>query len=163
MKGEKVVLKVESVSKSYDGGRTKAVDDVSFTVEPGEIFGFLGPNGAGKTTTIKMIVGLLKPDQGKIQINGIDNQQQTIEAKRQFSYVPDNPEVFEKLKGMEYLNFIADVYDVPKKDRLDRIERYLQTFELEKAAQSPIASYSHGMRQKIILTGALLIDPPYSF
>jgi ABC-2 type transport system ATP-binding protein len=153
------MLKVEGVSKSYGSGKIKAVDNISFEVKPGEIFGFLGPNGAGKTTTIKMIVGLLKPDAGTIYINGINNQVDSINSKRQFSYVPDNHEVFEKLKGIEYLNFMGDVYGVDKEKRKSEIERYLNLFDMEKAVNDPISSYSHGMKQKIVLIGALLHDP----
>ncbi|NTW71128.1 MAG: ABC transporter ATP-binding protein [Eubacteriaceae bacterium] len=153
------MLKLENVSKSYDNGKTNAVDGISLEVNAGEIFGFLGPNGAGKTTTIKMIVGLLKADSGSIRINGINNSVDPIKAKMQMSYVPDNPEVFEKLKGIEYLNFMADVYSVSKEDRTQAMERYLDLFDMKKAVNDPISSYSHGMRQKIVLTGALLHDP----
>ncbi|SHE85143.1 ABC transporter ATP-binding protein [Alkalibacter saccharofermentans] len=153
------MLKIEGVSKSYGSGKIKAVDDISFDVKPGEIFGFLGPNGAGKTTTIKMIVGLLKPDSGTIHINGINNQVDSINSKRQFSYVPDSHEVFEKLKGIEYLNFMGDVYGVDKEKRKSEIQRYLKLFDMEKAVNDPISSYSHGMKQKIVLIGALLHDP----
>ncbi|MBF7097650.1 ABC transporter ATP-binding protein [Alkalibacter mobilis] len=154
------MLKVERLSKSYGSGKIKAVDNIDFHVKPGEIFGFLGPNGAGKTTTIKMIVGLLKPDSGTILINGVDNQNEVIKAKRQFSYVPDDHELFEKLKGIEYLNFLADVYGVDQDTRSGDMIRYLKMFEMEKAVNDPIASYSHGMKQKIVLIGALLNDPP---
>ena len=111
------MLKLEHVSKTYGNKNEKAVDDVSFEVYPGEIFGFVGPNGAGKTTTIKMIVSLLAPNSGKITINGIDNQKDILAAKKQFSYVPDSPELFEKIKGIEYLKFMADVYQVPATEK----------------------------------------------
>ncbi|QSX08183.1 ABC transporter ATP-binding protein [Alkalibacter rhizosphaerae] len=153
------MLKIEKLTKSYGSGKVKAVDHIDFHVKPGEIFGFLGPNGAGKTTTIKMIVGLLKPDEGTIRINDVDNQEDPLEAKRQFSYVPDDHEIFEKLKGMEYLHFMADVYGVGTEERKAAMERYLKLFEMEKAANDPISSYSHGMKQKIVLIGALLHDP----
>lgn len=153
------MLKIQNLSKTYSNGSIKAVDNINFEVKPGEIFGFLGPNGAGKTTTIKMIVGLLKPDKGKILIKDIDNQENTLEAKRRISYVPDNAEVFEKLKGIEYLNFMADVYGVSAEDRKKRIKYYLELFELESAVNDLISSYSHGMRQKIVLIGSLLHDP----
>lgn len=153
------MLQIEKLTKSYGSGKVKAVDHIDVHVKPGEIFGFLGPNGAGKTTTIKLIVGLLKPDEGTIRINGIDNQEDPIGAKRQFSFVPDDHEIFEKLKGMEYLQFMADVYGVDQEERKKAIARYLSLFEMEKAVNDPIASYSHGMKQKIVLIAALLHDP----
>ena len=153
------MLKLEKVSKTYGNKNEKAVDNVSFEVQSGEIFGFVGPNGAGKTTTIKMIVSLLAPNSGKITINGIDNQKNMLEAKKQFSYVPDNPELFEKIKGIEYLKFMADVYQVPTAARAERIERYLDVFEIKNAINDPIGSFSHGMKQKLALVGALIHDP----
>lgn len=116
------MLKLGQVSKTYGNKNAKAVDNIILEIHPGEIFGFVGPNGAGKTTTIKLMVSLLKPDAGKIFINGIDNQENILEAKKQFSYVPDNPELFEKIKGIEYLKFMADVYEVPIIDRRKQIE-----------------------------------------
>ncbi|MBP8032014.1 MAG: ABC transporter ATP-binding protein [Acetobacterium sp.] len=153
------MLKLEHVSKTYGNKNEKAVDDVSFEVYPGEIFGFVGPNGAGKTTTIKMIVSLLAPNSGKITINGIDNQKDILAAKKQFSYVPDSPELFEKIKGIEYLKFMADVYQVPAVERQERIEKYLDIFEIKDAVNDPIGSFSHGMKQKLALVGALIHDP----
>ncbi len=153
------MLKLEQVSKTYGNKNEKAVDDVSFEVHPGEIFGFVGPNGAGKTTTIKMIVSLLAPNSGKITINGIDNQNDILAAKKQFSYVPDSPELFEKIKGIEYLKFMADVYQVPAVERQERIEKYLDIFEIKDAINDPIGSFSHGMKQKLALVGALIHDP----
>ncbi|MBC3803482.1 ATP-binding cassette domain-containing protein [Acetobacterium fimetarium] len=153
------MLKLDEVSKTYGNKKEKAVDNVSFHVHPGEIFGFVGPNGAGKTTTIKMIVSLLTPNNGKIIINGIDNQEDIQEAKKQFSYVPDNPELFEKIKGIEYLKFMADVYDVPVAERQQRTEKFLDVFEIKEAINDPIGSYSHGMKQKLALVGALIHDP----
>lgn len=153
------MLKIEQVSKTYGNKNEKAVDNISFEVHPGEIFGFVGPNGAGKTTTIKMIVSLLAPNTGKIIINGIDNQENILEAKKQFSYVPDNPELFEKIKGIEYLKFIADVYQIPTSERQASIEKFLDIFEIKDAVNDPIGSYSHGMKQKLALVGALIHDP----
>ncbi len=153
------MISISGVSKSYNKGNVKAVDNLSVEVRSGEIFGFLGPNGAGKTTTIKMMVGLLNPDKGHILLNGKDIQKQPIEARMGIGYVPDNPDMFERLTGMEYLNFMADVYQVPKEKRKEQIKRFLGLFELDDAAQDLIKSYSHGMRQKIILTGALIHDP----
>ncbi len=153
------MIEIQSLSKSYNRGEIKAVDDLTLTVPEGEIFGFLGPNGAGKTTTIKMVVGLLHPDQGSIRINGMDNRQAALECKRQISYVPENPATYDRLTGLEYLNFMGDVYGVPAKKRLEIAEQWLEIFGLRDAIRSPIRSYSHGMRQKIILLGALLPDP----
>ncbi len=153
------MIELNHVSKSYNKGRVKAVDDLTLTVKPGEIFGFLGPNGAGKTTTLKMIVGLLRPDSGAIAINGLDNQKQDLACKAITTYVPDYPAVYERLTGLEYLNFIGDVYGVPKEDRLKRIEKWLAVFELDQAVSNPIQSYSHGMKQKIVLTAAILPGP----
>lgn len=153
------MLKLENVSKSYSSGNVKAVDNVSFEVKPGEIFGFLGPNGAGKTTTLKMIVGLLKPDAGNIFIDGLDFQEHSIEVKKMISYVPDNHEVYERLTGIEYLNFMGDMYGISKDIRSKKINEYLELFELKDAVGDLIKSYSHGMKQKIVLIGALLNDP----
>src|SRR5690625_492909 len=114
------MLKIKNVSKSYAGGTIKAVDNISLEVKAGEIFGFLGPNGAGKTTTIKMIVGLLKPDEGTIMIKDLDVWDKPLKAKSKISYVPDNPAVYDKLKGIEYLNFIADMYEISKEERKDK-------------------------------------------
>lgn len=153
------MLRVEKLNKAYANGSIKAVDNVSFTVKKGEIFGFLGPNGAGKTTTIKMIVGLLKPDNGEILVNGIDNQKESMKAKFHIGYIPDKPEIFDKLKGITYLNFMADVYNVDVKTRTERIEKYLEIFEMKNAVNDVISSYSHGMKQKIALIGALVHEP----
>ena len=153
------MIEIAGVSKSYNKGKVKAVDNLSLTVRPGEIFGFLGPNGAGKTTTIKLIVGLLKPDAGTISVNGFDTQREPLQAKAITTYVPDYPAVYERLTGLEYLNFIGDVYGVPKQDRIARIEQWLEVLELAGAVASPIQSYSHGMKQKIVLIAALLPAP----
>lgn len=153
------MLQIDNLSKSYSKGNVKAVDGLNLHVKPGEIFGFLGPNGAGKTTTIKMIVGLLNPDSGSIRINNFDNRSQSLEAKRRIGYVPDNPDIYDKLTGLEYLNFMADVYRVGKNERKERIVYFLDMFGLTDAAGSIIKSYSHGMKQKIVLTGALIHNP----
>lgn len=153
------MLKLQNLSKTYSKGTVKAVDSVNLDIAPGEIFGFLGPNGAGKTTTIKMIVGLLKPDSGRVFINGIDVWKNPIEAKSQISYVPDSPEIYDKLKGIEYLNFIADMYEIPKDIREERMEKYLEIFNLKDAVGDIIGSYSHGMKQKLVLISALLHEP----
>jgi len=120
VKRGKSMLIIKDVSKSYNKGAVKAVDGLNLHVRNGEIFGFLGPNGAGKTTTIKMIVGLLNQDSGSITIKGFDNRKQSLEAKKRIGYVPDNPDIYDKLTGLEYLNFMADVYEVPLKERKER-------------------------------------------
>jgi len=153
------MLELKNISKTYGKGEVKAVDNISLEVKPGEIFGFLGPNGAGKTTTIKMIVGLLKPDSGKIFLDNIDVWENPLEAKSKISFVPDTPQVYDKLKGIEYLNFIADIYDIPKDIRQERIEKYLDIFQLKDAIGDIIGSYSHGMRQKLVLISAQINDP----
>jgi ABC-2 type transport system ATP-binding protein len=153
------MIEICNVSKSYNKGTVKAVDNLNLKVAEGEIFGFLGPNGAGKTTTIKMIIGLLNPDEGSITINGADIRKNALDAKKNIGYVPDNPNLYERLTGTEYLNFMADVYQVPAEQRRERIEHYLGMFELNDAASDLIKSYSHGMKQKIALTGALIHNP----
>jgi ABC-2 type transport system ATP-binding protein len=153
------VIELSSVSKSYNRNKVKAVDNLTLTVQSGEIFGFLGPNGAGKTTTIKMIVGLLRPDAGRILVEGHDVAIDSLKAKQITTYVPDYPAIYERLTGLEYLNFIGDVYGVPREARLERINRWLDTFELAQVITNPIQSYSHGMKQKIVLTASLLPAP----
>ena len=153
------MLKIKNITKSYGKGSIKAVNSIDLDVKPGEIFGFLGPNGAGKTTTIKMIVGLLKPDEGNITINGVDVWEEPLVAKSMISFVPDNPEVYDKLKGIEYLNFIADMYGISKEERLSKIEYYTKLFRIEDALADVISSYSHGMKQKLVLTSALINNP----
>jgi len=153
------MIEIKNISKSYNRGNIKAVDNLNLTVQKGEIFGFLGPNGAGKTTTIKMIVGLLNPDSGSISIKGFDNRTNPMEAKGNIGYVPDNPNLYDRLTGTEYLNFMADVYQVSSVHRKERITHYLEMFDLKDAAADLIKSYSHGMKQKIALTGALIHNP----
>lgn len=154
------MIEIQNVSKSYAKGKVLALDDITLNVKDGEIFGFLGPNGAGKTTTIKTITGILKPDKGTVKINGIDMAENPVEAKKNIGFVPDNPEIFNRLSGMEYLNFIADVYDVPDKERYDVINKMSEEFEIKDALSSRINSYSHGMKQKLVVIGALLHNPP---
>lgn len=153
------MIEINGISKSYNKGSVKAVDNLNLKIKSGEIFGFLGPNGAGKTTTIKMLVGLLNPDQGNIKVAGHDMAANTLDAKMNIGYVPDNPELYDRLTGTEYLNFMGDVYKVPANERKDRIQHFLEMFELRDAASDLIKSYSHGMKQKIALTGALLHNP----
>jgi ABC-2 type transport system ATP-binding protein len=153
------MIEILDVTKTY-GGTKVAVDHLSITIKPGEIFGFLGPNGAGKTTTIKMMVGLLRPDSGIVKINGFDMTLQPLDAKRQIAFVPDTPEVYDKLSGLEYLNFIGDIYNVPSAERQERIQRFAEIFELTGALKDRISGYSHGMQQKLVLMSALLHNPP---
>jgi ABC-2 type transport system ATP-binding protein len=152
------MIKFINVSKSYNG-KSKAVDNLNLTVNGGEIFGFLGPNGAGKTTTIKMLTGITDIDSGAIGINNFDIKTDTLKVKRMFGYVPDSPDMFLRLKGMEYLNFMADIYRVPKKLRQERIKNLSEKFDMEAVLGDTIQSYSHGMRQKIVVMGAIIHDP----
>jgi len=152
------MIELINVSKTY-GGTVKAVDNIDLTIPGGEIFGFLGPNGAGKTTTIKMITGILNADSGTIRVNGIDIKTGPVEAKRQIGFVPDSPNMFLRLKGIEYLRFMADMYDVSSKDRVDIIDELVKNFGMEDVLNDRIQSYSHGMRQKIVLIGSLLQNP----
>lgn len=154
------MLKIQNLSKAYQKGKVKAVDDLNLEVKPGEIFGFLGPNGAGKTTSIKMIVGLLKQDQGSITVNGYDTLKQTLAAKSSIGFVPDNPDLYDKLTGIEYVNFIADVYRVDSATRQKRLVKLIEMFEISKAMGDLIGSFSHGMKQKLALTAALIHEPP---
>lgn len=153
------MLKLENISKTYAKSKTKAVDDFSISVERGEIFGFIGPNGAGKTTTIKMIMGILRPDSGTITVDGIDLSKKPVTAKKKIGFVPDNQDIYDRLTGREYLNFIADVYRVDKAAREAQMEKYLTMFGLKDAVDDQIRTYSHGMRQKLMLTAALIPDP----
>lgn len=152
------MIEILNVSKSYNGS-TYAVKDLSLSVPSGEIFGFLGPNGAGKSTTIKMITGIHGVDKGTITINGKDIMKNPMEAKKTFGYVPDSPDMFLRLKGIEYLNFMVDMYEVPKEVRQERIESLAKKFDLYNALSDQIQSYSHGMRQKIVIIGVLVHEP----
>lgn len=154
------MLKLVNVSKSYNKGTIKAVDNLTLEVRQGEIFGFLGPNGAGKTTTIKMIAGLLENDTGSIVINEIDNKINPLKAKKQFGFVPDSPHIYDRITGLEYLNFLGDVYGVPSNERAVTIKNLTGLFELEDALGDIIQSYSHGMQQKLVLIGSLIHNPP---
>ena len=152
------MIEIKNVSKSYIKGK-KSVDNLSLEIKDGEIFGFLGPNGAGKTTTIRMITGILDADEGEILIDGKNIKTNALEAKKNFGFVPDNPDMFLKLKGIEYLNFMADVYDIPANKRKEKIESLTKKFEIYNELNNQIQSYSHGMRQKIVICGALLSEP----
>lgn len=152
------MIQITNLTKYYD--KFKAVDNISFTVPSGKIIGFLGPNGAGKTTTIKIITGVLSCDSGSVLINGININDDPIEAKKQIGYIPDNSDAFLRLKGIEYINFIADVYDVDADVRKERIQHYSEIFEMQSNLNDKIITYSHGMRQKITTIASLVIDPP---
>ncbi len=152
------MIQIKNVSKSYVKGK-KTINDLNLEIKNGEIFGFLGPNGAGKTTTIKMITGVLDIDEGDILIDNISIKENPVKAKMEFGFVPDSPDLFLKLKGIEYLNFLADIYDVSKEDRKIRIEKYSKMFDMFDNLNDRIQNYSHGMRQKIIVIGAMLHNP----
>lgn len=152
------MIEINNVSQSYVRNK-KSIKNLNLKINDGEIFGFLGPNGAGKTTTIKMITGILEIDEGDILIDGTSIQKDPINAKKKFGFVPDNPDIFLKLKGIEYLNFLADIYNVSIKDRKERIENLSKKFGIYEDLNNRIQSYSHGMRQKIVVIGALLHNP----
>jgi len=152
------MIKIENLSKSYVKNK-KAVDNLSLKINDGEIFGFLGPNGAGKTTTIKIMTGILNPDEGDIFIDNYSIKNQNILAKQQFGYVPDNSDIIWRLKGIEYFNFLADIFKISKEKRKERIEYLSNLFELKDALSSYISTYSRGMKQKLILIGSLLHNP----
>lgn len=150
---------LENLSKSYAKSNVKAVDGLNLSINDGEIFGFLGPNGAGKTTTIKMLTGILKADEGSISVNNIDLEKDPIAAKKTVSFVPDSPETFSKLKAAEYINFLADVYNVPTEERQQRIQEYAEMFGLMDVLNASISSFSHGMKQKLFLIASLVTNP----
>lgn len=153
------MISLRNVSKTYGASGKKAVDSLTWDVEDGKITGFIGPNGAGKTTTLKMITGVIAPNEGSITLNGIDIVKNPLEAKRQYGFVADSPDSFLRVKGIEYLNFMADIYGVPAAERSAIIEDTAKRFEMEDALGSRILSYSHGMRQKIMVMGALIHKP----
>ena len=152
------MIEIKNVSKSYIKGK-KSVDSVNLEIKNGEIFGFLGQNGAGKTTTIRMITGILNMDEGDILIDGKSIKTEALEAKKNFGFVPDNPDMFLKLKGIEYLTFMADVYDIPEDKRKEKIEELTKKFEIYDELNNQIQSYSHDIKQKIVICGALLSEP----
>lgn len=153
-----ILIDVRDLTKTYDG-RTLAVDHLNLQVAAGQIYGFLGPNGAGKTTTIKAMVGLLRPDSGTVRLAGVDVVRNPLEAKRLVGYIPDTPAVYDRLTGIEYLNFIADVFGVPKQQRRERLQAAIATFELESAITQLISTYSHGMKHKLLIVAALVHQP----
>lgn len=154
------MIQFEHVVKQYGKSHVRAVDDLNLHIEKGSTLAFIGPNGAGKTTTIRLLTGILQPTSGRVTIGGLDMAKDPIAAKRLIGFVPDAHEMYDRLTGMEYLNFMADVYGVSKAERKAHIEKYLALFELENAAREQIRSYSRGMRQKLTIIGALIHNPP---
>lgn len=152
------MIEIKNINKSYKKGK-KVITDINLEVKDGEIFGFLGPNGAGKTTTLKMMAGILDIDEGDILIDEKSITKNPVQAKRQIGFVSDNPDMFLKLKGIEYLNFIADIYEIDKETREKRIESLAKEFGIYEVLNDKIESYSHGMRQKIIIISVLLHEP----
>ena len=151
------MLNISHLTKTY--GEKKAVDDLSLHIAPGEIYGFIGHNGAGKTTTLKSVVGILQFDSGEITINGHSVRDEPLECKKLLAYIPDNPDLYEFMTGIQFLNFIADIFEVPADVRRERIDRYAGIFELSGDLASPVSAYSHGMKQKLAVISALLHDP----
>lgn len=151
------MLKIEHLTKAY--GDKLAVDDLSLHIEAGEIYGFIGHNGAGKTTTLKSVVGILGFDKGEITINGRSIKEEPVACKRELAYIPDNPDIYNFMTGIKYLNFIADIFGVDAKVRSERINKYADMFELTNDLAQPVAAYSHGMKQKLAIIAAWLHDP----
>ena len=151
------MLNIEHLTKAY--GEKKAVDNLSLHIAPGEIYGFIGHNGAGKTTTLKSVAGILQFDAGEIYIDGISIKENPLECKRRFAYIPDNPDLYDYMTGIKYLNFIADIFGVGANDRQERIKKYADAFELTADLAQPIAACSHGMKQKLAIIAAWLHEP----
>lgn len=155
---EKAMLDIKGFSKEYSGGK-KAADNVTLSVESGDIYGFIGHNGAGKTTTIRAIVGVMDFDEGEIYIDGHSVKDEPIECKKVTAYIPDNPDIYENLTGIQYLNFIANVFDIPADEMEEKIKKYADLFEITDALGDLIGSYSHGMKQKVAIISALIHEP----
>ena len=151
------MLRIEHLTKKY--GEYAAVNDLSIHIQPGEIYGFIGHNGAGKTTTLKCVAGILNFDQGDISIGGFDIRKNMLDAKRIMAYIPDNPDLYDYMTAVQYLNFIADIFGVSQQDREARIKKYGDMFELTEKLAQPVSAYSHGMKQKLAVMGALIHDP----
>ena len=151
------MLRIEHLTKTY--GDKRAVDDLTLHIEPGQIYGFIGHNGAGKTTTIKACCGIMDFDSDEIYIDGKNVRTQPLECKRVLSYIPDNPDLYDFLSGIKYLNFICDVFGVPQAERQERIHKYADLFELTGDLAEPISAYSHGMKQKLAIISALVHAP----
>ncbi len=152
------MIEIKNVSKTYNNN-IKAIDKLNLTINDGEIVGFIGLNGAGKTTTIKMMTGILQPDTGTIKVNGYDIVKDSLKAKQIIGYIADSPDMFLKLTGMEFINFIANIYKVPLNERRERIKTFGDRFGLSDVLDKPMQSYSHGMRQKMMVVAALVHDP----
>ena len=152
------MLKIEGLKKTYKGGK-RAVDGLDLEVKAGDVFGFIGHNGAGKTTTLKCVAGILDFEEGDIYVGGKSVKESPIDCKKQMAYIPDNPELYDYLTGIQYLNFIADVYGVAAEDRTQKIERYAKEFEISEWLGDLISAYSHGMRQKLAIISALIHSP----
>ena len=152
------MLKIEHLTKTYPGGKV-GVQDLTLEVKPGEIYGFIGHNGAGKTTTIKAVVGLHKFEQGTVTIDGVSVIEDPLHAKSITAYIPDNPELYDNPTGMQFLNFVADIFKVPKSERKGRIEKYADELEIRSALNNQVASYSHGMKQKLAIIAAFIHEP----
>ena len=152
------MLTITNFSKRYNGGK-KAVDGLNLTVEAGDIFGFIGHNGAGKTTTIRAIAGVLDFEEGDIRVDGVSVKEDPVACKRLLAYIPDNPDLYDHLTGIQYLNFIGDIYGVGKAEREERIQRYADALELTASLGDLISAYSHGMKQKLAIISALLHEP----
>lgn len=152
------MLRIKNLSKTYQGGK-RAVDHLSLQIEPGDIYGFIGHNGAGKTTTIKAVAGIIDFEEGEILVDGMSVKEHPLECKRKMAYIPDNPDLYEYLTGIQYLNFIADIFQVTKKEREERIRKYGDLFELTSSLGDLISSYSHGMKQKLAIISALIHKP----
>lgn len=151
------MLNIQHLTKTY--GDKKAVDDLSLHIAPGEIYGFIGHNGAGKTTTLKATVGILRFDSGEITVGGVSVKENPLAVKKQIAYIPDNPDLYEYMSGIKYLNFIADVFGVGKAKREERIRRYADAFSLTDDLAQPVSAYSHGMKQKLAIISAWIHDP----
>lgn len=151
------MLRIENLTKKY--GEKKAVDSLSLTIAPGEIYGFIGHNGAGKTTTIKAVCGILDFDGGEIYVDGTSIKADPLKCKREIAYIPDNPDLYDFYTGVKYLNFIADIYGIPSDVRKERMRRYCDMFELTPELARPISEYSHGMKQKLAVISALIHSP----
>ena len=151
------MVEIKGLCKSYDNKRV--VDNLDLTINDGEIYGFIGHNGAGKTTTIKCLIGILSFEKGEILIDGLSIKDKSIECKRKIAYIPDNPDLYNYMSGVDYLNFIGDVFNVANEERVKRIDKYAGIFELTDSLANPISSYSHGMRQKLAIIAAWLHEP----
>lgn len=151
------MLRIENLTKTY--GEKKAVDNLSLRIAPGEIYGFIGHNGAGKTTTLKAVVGILQFDKGEVFIKGESIRKNPLACKQKIAYIPDNPDLYEFMTGIKFLNFIADIFGVPEEKRQERIRKYADLFEMTENLAQPIASYSHGMKQKLAIISAWIHEP----